>query len=371
MLRERLRVGLTFDDVLLVPAHSTVLPHETDLTSAVTRKLKLAVPIISAAMDTVTEARLASAMAQEGALGVIHKNMTPSLQAAEVRKVKAGRGVSGPLLAAAAVGVGADRAERVKALIEAGCDIIVIDTAHGHSQGVLEAVRLTRLEFGRDVHLVAGNVATGDGAKALVDAGVDAVKVGIGPGSICTTRIVAGVGVPQITAIADCAEALKGWNVPLWADGGIQYSGDIVKAFAAGASAVMLGSLLAGTDEAPGEVVSQGGQSSKSYRGMGSIAAMRRGSKDRYFQGGVEDAQKLVPEGVEGRVAAKGPLAQTLFQLVGGLRSGMGYLGCRTISDLQTKAEFIQITAAGLRESHIHHVALEQPAPNYVGPDRG
>ncbi len=484
MLPTTVRLGLTFDDVLLVPAESAVLPHQVDVGSLVTRSLRLPTPLLSSAMDTVTEARMAIAMAQEGGLGVIHKNYSPEVQAAEVLKVKkhesgmvvdpvttvpsaklshavelmhthningipvvdgkklvgiltsrdvrfeknldqrvdavmttklvtAREGVSQEvaidllhkhriekllvvndafelkglitikdvqkrrvfpnaamdgrqrLLCAAAVGVGSDREARVDALSKAGVDVIVVDTAHGHSKAVIDAVRDLKRNFKGGFEVVAGNVATAEATRALIDAGVDGVKVGIGPGSICTTRVVAGVGVPQITAIDDCARAAAGSGVPIIADGGVKYSGDVVKALAAGAHTVMVGSLFAGTEEAPGETILYQGRSYKAYRGMGSLGAMRAGSKDRYFQGGVSDPGKLVPEGIEGRVPYKGTVAANLFQLVGGLRSGMGYCGCRTIDELRTKAQFVQITAAGLKESHVHDVIITEEAPNY------
>jgi IMP dehydrogenase len=484
MLTPNIRLGLTFDDVLLVPAESAVLPHQVELGTKLTRNLRLPIPLLSSAMDTVTEARMASAMAQEGGIGIIHKNFSPEQQAAEVAKVKKfesgivldpitieptaplarclelmqrhgingipvveGRRLVGiitsrdvrfeknldqrveqvmtkklitaregvaqdeaidllhknriekllvvndqfelkglmtvkdvekrrvypnaakdskqRLLAAAAVGVGADREARVEALIKAGVDVIVVDTAHGHSKGVIEAVRDTRKNFKGSFEVVAGNVATAEATRALIEAGVDGVKVGIGPGSICTTRVVAGVGVPQITAIDDCARAADGSGVPIIADGGIKYSGDVVKALAAGANTVMIGSLFAGTEEAPGEVILYQGRSYKSYRGMGSLGAMKAGSKDRYFQGGVQNDSKLVPEGIEGRVPYKGSVGMNVFQLLGGLRSGMGYVGCRTIDELRTKAQFVQITSAGLKESHVHDVIITEEAPNY------
>ena len=484
MLTPNIRLGLTFDDVLLVPAESSVLPHLVELTTKLTRNLSLPIPLLSSAMDTVTEARMAIAMAQEGGIGIIHKNFTPEQQAAEVMKVKKHEsgivldpitiepaaplgkclelmqrhGINGipvvdgkrlvgiitsrdvrfeknvaqrveqvmtkklitaregvtqdeaiellhknriekllivndqyelkglmtikdvekrrvypnaamdskqRLLAAAAVGVGADRAARVEALIKAGVDVIVVDTAHGHSKGVLEAVRDTRRNFKGTFELIAGNVATAEATKALIEAGVDAVKVGIGPGSICTTRVVAGVGVPQITAIDDCARAADGSGVTIIADGGVKYSGDVVKALAAGANTVMIGSVFAGTEEAPGEVILYQGRSYKAYRGMGSLGAMKAGSKDRYFQGGVQNDSKLVPEGIEGRVPYKGTIAMNVFQLLGGLRSGMGYVGCRTIDELRAKAQFVQITSAGLKESHVHDVIITEEAPNY------
>jgi IMP dehydrogenase len=481
--RDDLRLALTFDDVLLVPGESDVLPKMVETSSRLTRNLQLHVPIVSAAMDTVTEAHMAIAMAAVGGMGFIHKNLSVEAQAAEVAKVKryesavvaepvtiepdarlaqavalmrehgisgvpvvkrgrlvgiltnrdlrfernleqrvedvmtkdlvtaregatieeakdllhrhriekllvvneafelkglitikdiekiqkhpnAAKDAKGRLLCGAAVGVGPDREARVAALLKVGCDVIVIDTAHGHSRGVVDAVRSTRANF-KNVELVAGNVATGDAADALCRAGVDAVKVGIGPGSICTTRVVAGVGVPQITAVDECARAADKHGVPIISDGGVKYSGDVVKALAAGASTVMIGSLLAGTEEAPGETILYQGRSYKSYRGMGSIGAMKEGSKDRYFQADVSEAEKLVPEGIEGRVPYKGTVAMNVFQLVGGLRSGMGYTGCKTIGELRQKARFIRISAAGLRESHVHDVIVEKEAPNY------
>jgi IMP dehydrogenase len=474
--------ALTFDDVLLLPAESDVLPRQVDVGAQLTRNIRLQIPIVSAAMDTVTEGRTAIAMAQEGGMGFIHKNLTVQQQALEVLKVKkyesgmvvdpvtiepdapvhravalmrqheisgipvtrngrlmgiltnrdlrfernldqkvesvmtrelvtcregitqdeakellhrnriekllvvddkyelkglitikdiektlahpnAAKDSKGRLLVGAAVGVGPERDERVQALLGAGCDVIAVDTAHGHSRGVIDAVRDLKRNF-RGIELVAGNVATSEGATALCEAGADAVKVGIGPGSICTTRVVAGVGVPQITAIDNCVRATAKFGVPCISDGGIKYSGDIVKALACGAHTVMIGSLFAGTEEAPGDVILFQGRSFKSYRGMGSIGAMKLGSKDRYFQADSEDL-KLVPEGIEGRVPYKGPLAMNVFQLVGGLRSGMGYTGCRTIDELRTKARFVRITSAGLRESHVHDVQVTQEAPNY------
>ncbi|MFL5312981.1 MAG: IMP dehydrogenase [Myxococcales bacterium] len=482
MLDPNLPLALTFDDVLLLPAESDVLPRQVDVSAQLTRNLRLQIPIVSAAMDTVTEARTAIAMAQAGGMGFIHKNMSPAQQALEVTKVKkyesgmvvdpvtiepearlfqalelmrqheisgipvtrkgrlvgivtnrdlrfeknleqkveevmtrdlitcregisqdqakellhknriekllvvdekfelkglitikdiektrahpnAAKDEHGRLLVGAAVGVGPDRDERVHALLRAGADVVALDTAHGHSKGVIESVRALKSNF-RDIELVAGNVATGEGAAALCEAGVDAVKVGIGPGSICTTRVVAGVGVPQISAIDNCVRAASRFGVPCISDGGIKYSGDIVKAIATGANSVMIGSLFAGTEEAPGEVILYQGRSYKSYRGMGSMGAMKQGSRDRYFQAGEEDL-KLVPEGIEGRVPYKGPLAMNVHQLVGGLRAGMGYTGCRTVEELRTRAKFVRITPAGLRESHVHDVQVTQEAPNY------
>ena len=453
MLDPNLPLALTFDDVLLLPAESDVLPRQVDVSAQLTRNLRLQIPVVSAAMDTVTEARTAIAMAQAGGMGFIHKNMSPAQQALELMRqhdisgipvTRKGRlvgivtnrdlrfeknleqkvedvmtrelitcreGISqeqakellhknriekllvvdekfelkglitikdiektrahpnaakdehGRLLVGAAVGVGPERDERVHALLRAGADVIAVDTAHGHSKAVIESVRALKSNF-RDIELVAGNVATGEGAASLCEAGVDAVKVGIGPGSICTTRVVAGVGVPQISAIDNCVRAASRFGVPCISDGGIKYSGDIVKAIATGAHSVMIGSLFAGTEEAPGEVILYQGRSYKSYRGMGSLGAMKQGSRDRYFQAGEEDL-KLVPEGIEGRVPYKGPLAMNVHQLVGGLRAGMGYAGCRTIDELRTRAKFVRITHAGLRESHVHDVQVTQEAPNY------
>jgi IMP dehydrogenase len=476
--------ALTFDDVLLVPASSEVLPNQAVLKTRLTRTIDLNIPLISAAMDTVTEARLAIAIAQEGGIGIVHKNLSIELQAAEVAAVKKyesgvikdpititpetlvrdvikltqERRISGlPVIGSeglvgivtkrdlrfethldepvssimtprenlvtvregadkseviellhrhriervlvvdgkgemtgmitvkditkasvhpmackdeldrlrvgAAVGTGAETDDRVRALAEADVDVIVVDTAHGHSRGVLERVTWVKKNF-PEIQVIGGNIATAAAARDLVDAGADAVKVGIGPGSICTTRIVAGVGVPQITAISNVAEALEGTGVPLIADGGIRFSGDVAKAMAAGAYTVMIGSMFAGTEEAPGEVELFQGRSYKTYRGMGSIAAMQKGSSDRYFQADSAD-EKLVPEGVEGRVPFKGPLANTVHQLLGGVRSSMGYVGCGTIDELRTRTEFVQVTNAGMRESHVHDVTITKEAPNY------
>ncbi len=477
--------ALTFDDVLLVPAHSNILPRDVDLSTQLTRNIRLNLPLLSSAMDTVTEARLAIAIAQEGGIGIVHKNMSAKAQALEISKVKryesgivkdpviiaphlsvrdvlaltsqykisglpvvdngelvgivtnrdlrfetrldakvseimtpkarlvtvkegtsidearrlmhehrlervlvvddafhlkglitvkdiiktsehpnAAKDDQGRLRVGAAVGTGEGTEERVALLAEAGVDVIVVDTAHGHSQGVLNRVKWVKDNFPQ-VQVIGGNIATATAALALADHGADAVKVGIGPGSICTTRIVAGVGVPQITAVANVAEALKGTGVSLIADGGIRFSGDIAKALAAGAHCVMLGGLFAGTEEAPGEVELYQGRSYKSYRGMGSLGAMQQGSSDRYFQDNVANAEKLVPEGIEGRVAYKGPMTAIVHQLVGGIRSSMGYLGCRSIAEMHEKAEFVQITAAGIRESHVHDVQITKEAPNY------
>nr|WP_122013147.1 IMP dehydrogenase [Maliibacterium massiliense] len=480
---KEIREGLTFDDVLLVPQHSDFIPKDAQVNTELTPSLKLNIPLLSAAMDTVTDARLAIAMAREGGIGIIHKNMTIEEQAHQVDRVKrsehgvitdpfylsaehlisdalalmeryhisgvpitkdgrlvgiltnrdlrfltdftrpisevmtsenlvtapegttleeakeilrrhkieklpivdkdfqlkglitikdiekaiqypnSAKDPNGRLLAGAAVGVSRDIEERVAALIDAKVDLIAIDTAHGHSQGVLDTIARIKKRF--SVPVMAGNVATAPATRALIEAGADCVKVGIGPGSICTTRVVAGIGVPQITAVADCAEEADKFGIRVVADGGIKYSGDIVKAIAAGASAVMLGGVLAGTEEAPGETEIYQGRSFKVYRGMGSMAAMEKGSKDRYFQDGESDAKKLVPEGVEGRVPYRGVLADTIYQLLGGLRSGMGYCGTRTIEDLRKNGEFIRITSAGLHESHPHDIYITKEAPNY------
>ena len=480
-----LQKALTFDDVLLVPAYSDILPKDTSLTTRLTRNITLNIPLLSAAMDTVTESRLAIAMAQEGGIGIVHKNLKPTEQAREVARVKRfesgvvrdpitipptmkirdvialsqQHGISGfpvvegktvvgiitnrdlrfeeeldaevrnkmtpreklvyvkegadlseakrlmnkhrlervivvndvfelrglitvkdiqkstehpnackdehgKLRVGAAVGVGPDNDERIDLLVKAGVDVIVVDTAHGHSKGVLDRVKWVKTNYPQ-VEVIGGNIATAAAAKALVEHGADGVKVGIGPGSICTTRIVAGVGVPQITAISNVAAALKGTGIPCIADGGIRYSGDISKALAAGASCVMMGSMFAGTEEAPGEVILYQGRSYKSYRGMGSLGAMSQGSADRYFQDAANNADKLVPEGIEGRVPYKGSVLAILYQLVGGVRSSMGYCGCATIDELREKAEFVEITSAGMRESHVHDVQITKEAPNY------
>ena len=477
--------ALTFDDVLLKPAMSEVLPRDVNITTDLTGKIQLNIPIVSAAMDTVTESRLAIALAQEGGIGVIHKNLTPEVQALEVVRVKKsesgmimdpitvrpeqqlrdalaimaeykisglpvthpdgkvagivtnrdlrfetdysrpisavmtsedlvtvppGTGLEeakqllhkhriekllvvdssgylrglitikdiektkrfphackdehGRLCVGAAVGVSTDLDERASLLVKAGVDLLVLDSAHGHSQGIICALRALRKQY-PEMEIIAGNIATAEGAKALADAGAHAVKVGIGPGSICTTRMISGVGVPQITAVTEVAAALKGSGVRVIADGGIKYSGDIVKALAAGAHCVMVGSLFAGTEESPGQTVLYQGRTYKLYRGMGSIGAMRQGSKDRYFQGDQEEAGKLVPEGIEGRVAFKGSLSSTVFQLIGGIRAGMGYCGAKDLQTLRDTAQFVRITSAGLGESHVHDVYITEEAPNY------
>jgi IMP dehydrogenase len=481
MFDRNLRECLTFDDVMLVPAYSEVLPAEADVRSRLTRTIELNIPIVSAAMDSVTEARSAITMARQGGIGIIHKNLAIEDQADQVDRVKraesaiilnpvtvrpsqslrealgvmrahdvsgvpvvegtaavgiltsrdirfeknldqpvsalmttelvtvppgcqpddarvllhkhriekllvvdngklvglitikdllqaernplANKDERGRLRVGAAIGPGADREQRAEALIEAGVDVLVVDTAHGHHKGVIDAVRDTKKSYPH-VQVVGGNIATAEAAQALIDAGADAIKVGIGPGSICTTRIVAGIGVPQITAIADCVEVADRHGVPVIADGGIKYSGEVTKALAAGASCVMIGSLFAGTDESPGELVLYQGRSYKVYRGMGSLGAMKKGSRDRYGQGGTAD-EKLVPEGIEGRVPHRGSLASILAQLVGGLRAGMGYTGSRTVAELKNNAKFIRISSAGLRESHVHDVIITEEAPNY------
>lgn len=353
-LKDRImQEGITFDDVLLVPAYSEVLPREVSLKGRFSRHITLDIPFASAAMDTVTEARMAIAMARKGGIGVIHKNMSAEKQAAEVRKVKAEG-----LKVAAGVGITADVLERVDTLVKAGVDAVVLDSAHGHSKGVMDALKAIKASFPA-LDVVVGNIATAAAAKDLIAAGADGLKVGIGPGSICTTRIVAGVGMPQLTAIADVAEVAG--DVPVIADGGLRYSGDVVKALAAGASCVMCGSMFAGTDEAPGDIVEVDGVKMKGYRGMGSIDAMEAGSADRYFQKG---AKKLVPEGVVARVPYKGSVADVLFQLEGGLRSGMGYCGAKDLLALH-KAEFVKITPATVKENHPHDVAIAKKAPNY------
>lgn len=372
--------GLTFDDVLLIPAESHVLPNEVKLDTKLAPNLQLHIPLISAGMDTVTEGNMAIAMAENGGLGVIHKNLSIEAQVEEVKKAKSKTvdpnlphpavDDQGRLLAAAAVGVTSDTFERAESLLEAGVDAIVIDTAHGHSAGVLRKIKEIREHF-PNATLIAGNVATGEGTTALFDAGVDVVKVGIGPGSICTTRIVAGVGVPQITAIYDAASVAQKYGKKIIADGGIKYSGDVVKALAAGGNAVMLGSMFSGTTEAPGTIFTNEGKQFKSYRGMGSVGAMsqQHGSSDRYFQGGVNEANKLVPEGVEALVPYKGDVSNIIYQIDGGLRAGMGYVGAGTIEELIENSQFVQITNAGLRESHPHDVQMAKEAPNYGGSD--
>ena len=365
--------ALTFDDLLIVPGYSDVLPAEVDVTARLTVELRLNIPILSSAMDRVTEARLAIALAGEGGIGILHRNLSPEQQAALVAEVKAAAPAGsapavdahGRLLAGAAVGVGPDLETRVGLMTAAGLDVVLIDTAHGHTRGVIEAVHRIHRQW-PTLPVIAGNVVTAEGTRALIEAGAAAVKVGVGAGSICTTRIVAGAGMPQMSAIYACAQAARPFGVPVIADGGIQYSGDIVKAIAAGADTVMLGSLLAGLDETPGEVIEADGRRYKEYRGMGSLGAMEGYGKDRYGSG-QSGPGKLVPEGIEGRVPAKGPLAGYVFQLIGGLRSGMGYAGARDLAELQSKTRLVRITNAGLVESHPHDITITRQAPNYPG----
>jgi IMP dehydrogenase len=366
-----LMTGLTYDDVLLLPDASDVVPSEVNTQTRLTRNISLAIPIASSAMDTVTESEMAIAMAGAGGIGILHRNLSIEDQVKQVKIARAaGDGGSG--LVGAAVGVGEDGYARAVALIEAGVNVVVVDTAHGHHRGVLDAVSRIKKEFPH-IEIIGGNVATRAGAQALINAGVDAVKVGVGPGSICTTRVVAGVGVPQVTAIMEAHKACVTAGIPLIADGGLQYSGDIAKAIVAGADTVMLGSLLAGCAESPADLIEINGRKFKGYRGMGSLGAMQsRGeqksySKDRYMQDDVLAEDKLVPEGIEGKVAYSGPVATVLHQLVGGLRSGMGYAGAATIADLQTRGQLIQITSAGLHESHPHDILDVADAPNYRG----
>lgn len=359
MLSDTLELALTFDDVLLVPQASSVLPKETNLATRLTPEIKLAIPLVSAAMDTVTESKMAIAMARGGGIGIIHKNMSIDEQSDQVHKVK-----KESLIVGAAIGVTQKEIERATSLINAGVDVVCVDTAHGHSMSVVEMVALLRKKY-KKLPIVAGNIATAEAACSLIEAGASALKVGVGPGSICTTRIVCGCGIPQISAIAEVAKISRKAKVPIIADGGIKHSGDVVKAIAAGAETVMLGSLFAGTDEAPGDVMLFHGRSFKVYRGMGSVSAMQRGSKERYFQSDVEDVTKFVPEGVEGRVPYRGSLQDVIYHLVGGLKGGMGYVGAKTINDLITKSKFVRITKAGLLESHVHDVTITKEAPNY------
>ena len=365
--------GLTFDDVLLIPAFSEVLPREVDLHSRFSRNVTLNIPFVSAAMDTVTEAPMATAIALEGGIGVIHKNMPADRQAAQVRAVKqapvpqnkplANTDSHGRLRVAAGIGVTPDGVERAKLLAEAGVDALVIDSAHGHSKGVLEQLKNVKAAL-PNIDVAVGNIATYEAGKMLAEAGADAIKVGIGPGSICTTRIVAGVGIPQLSAIYEVYKAVKEFNIPIIADGGLRYSGDIVKALAAGGDCAMCGSMFAGSPEAPGEVIEIDGQKYKCYRGMGSIDAMNAGSKDRYFQSGETQTKKLVPEGIVGRVLLKGPVEDIVYQLLGGLRSGMGYCGAANLEALK-QARFVRVTPSGMAESHPHDVTIAKSAPNY------
>ncbi len=369
-----IKEAYTFDDVLLVPAYSEVLPHEVNLKTRLTRNIYLNIPILSAAMDTVTESAMGIAMALAGGIGIIHKNLSIEAQAEEVRKVKnhvfsveehpmAVTGKDGGLLAGAALGVSSDLKERAQALAEAGVDVFTLDSAHGHSKGIIDALQQLKQHF-PDIDVIAGNIVTAEAAQTLVYAGADAVKIGVGPGAICTTRVVAGVGVPQLTAVNDVYEQLINQEVGIIADGGIKFSGDIAKAIAAGAHTVMLGRMLAGTDEAPGELIEKEGKKFKSYVGMGSMAAMKRGSKDRYFQ--EKQAQnKLVPEGIEALVNYKGAVETILYQLTGGLKAGMGYCGAKNIGSMRHHARFVKISNAGLTESHPHDVMITKSAPNY------
>ena len=370
-----IKEGYTFDDLLLVPAYSQVVPAKVVLTTQLTSKIVLKIPVVSAAMDTVTEDRMAIALAKAGGLGFIHKNLSVQQQAQMVRNVKeaaldltqdAAVDGNGRLLVGAAVGVGEKNIERVKALVEAGVDIIAVDSAHGHSIGVIETVK-TIHDLYPQLDLVGGNIVTAEAAIALIEAGANVVKVGVGPGSICTTRVVAGVGVPQLTAVNDVYQVAKERKVGIIADGGIKVSGDVVKALAAGADVVMMGGLLAGCEETPGEILDVYGKKVKTYVGMGSLSAMQRGSSDRYFQGGQTELKKLVPEGIEATVPYKGPIADVLYQMMGGLRSGMGYCGCETVESLKVNARFVKITNAGLKESLPHVVDNVKEAPNYRG----
>lgn len=367
-----IKQGYTFDDVLLVPDYSTVVPSNVEVHTQLTKKIKLNIPLLSAAMDTVTEKEMAIAMATQGGLGIIHKNMPIELQAQMVKEVKeaplssqqSSVDSNNRLLCGAAVGVGAETLERVNTLVEAGVDIIVVDSAHGHSKGIIDTVKLIRENY-KELDIMAGNIISAGAATDLIYAGANVVKVGVGPGSICTTRVVSGVGVPQLTAISDVYQIAKQYQVGIVADGGIKLSGDIVKALAAGADCVMLGGLFAGTKETPGEVMEVYGKKVKSYVGMGSLSAMQRGSSDRYFQGGVKELDKLVPEGIEATVPYKGEMKEVCYQMVGGLRSGMGYCGCSTIEELKVKSRFVLISGNGLKESHPHDVTIVKEAPNY------
>ncbi len=369
-----IKEAYTFDDLLLVPAFSKVVPIDTILTTRLTKKITLNIPVLSAAMDTVTEEEMAIALAKLGGLGIIHKNLSIDEQAEMVRKVKrvevssenkdACLDAEGHLRVGAAVGVGKDTYERINKLYEAGVDIIAVDSAHGHSKGVIDTIKQIRALF-PNLDIIGGNVVTAQAAIDLIYAGASAIKVGVGPGSICTTRVVAGVGVPQLTAINDVYQVTRQYDIGIIADGGIKLSGDITKALASGADCVMLGGLLAGTKETPGDVYLVDGQEVKSYIGMGSLTAMKKGSSDRYFQGGVKELKKLVPEGIEATVPYKGEIKDVLHQMMGGLRSGMGYCGCETIHELKEKAQFVKISNAGLKESHPHDVDNIKESPNY------
>lgn len=352
-------LALTYDDILLEPAYSEVVPTEANTETLFSKNIKLKIPLVSSAMDTVTEGRLALEMARLGGIGVIHKNFPIAKQADEVKMVK-----DKGHFAAAAVGATGDFLDRAQALAKAGADALVVDTAHGHSKRVIEAVKVLKKKY-IGIEIIAGNVATKEGALALIKAGADAVKVGMGPGSICTTRVVTGCGMPQVKAISNCAPVCKKYKVPLIADGGVKLSGDAAKAIALGADSVMLGGFFAGTDESPGEVFEEDGRKFKSYRGMGSLGAMEAGSRDRYGQEAQTDSGKLVPEGIEGRVVYKGSLKSVVFQLVGGIQAAMGYTGCHTISEFQKKPRFVQISSAGQEENHPHDIEIVKKAPNY------
>ena len=354
-----IKEALTFDDVLMLPRFSSILPSNTDIRLKLTNNIELKVPFLSSAMDTVTESNMAIAMAQEGGIGVIHRNLNIQKQSSEVKKVK-----NKKLLVGAAVGTNKEDFERAKALIDSGADLIVIDTAHGHSKKVLKTLsKLKKIKS--KIPLCVGNIATGEAAKKLFNSGADIIKVGIGPGSICTTRMVAGIGVPQISAIMDVKKALNKKNIKIISDGGIKFSGDIAKALAAGADAIMMGSIFAGTDESPGKKFKSGGKTFKQYRGMGSIGAMSAGSANRYFQSNIKDKSKFVPEGVEGRVEYKGKVSKIIYQLQGGLRSSMGYIGAKSLKEINKKAKFIKITKAGFYESMVHSVEVTQKSNNY------
>lgn len=355
-----MKEALTFDDVLLVPQKSRYSPRKVSTAIELTKKIKLEIPLLSSAMDTVTESQMAITLAKAGGLGVIHKNMDITEQMAEIRKVKAKR-----LLCGAAVSVGEEAIKRAKALASVGVGLIIIDVAHGHYYKVAETIKVLKKLIGKKVVIVGGNVATGKATIDLIKAGADVIKVGVGPGSICTTRVIAGIGVPQLTAIIDAVKAAKKTKTPIIADGGIKYSGDIVKALAAGANAVMIGSLFAGTDESPGKVVTIKGEKFKVYRGMGSIEAMKKGSKDRYMQDDKKTSKEMIAEGVVGYVPYKGSIKNVIYQLIGGLKQGLGYCGAKDIKELQKKAEFIKISPAGLRESHPHSLQKIKQAPNY------
>lgn len=354
----RIREALTYDDVLLAPSHSDITPDKVDIKTRLTKNINLEIPIMSAGMDTVTEYEMAYTMAKMGGIGIIHKNMSIEQQAKEVRLVK---DKDDTLIVGAAIGVSDDIEKRIKALVDAKVDVLVLDSAHGHSKNIIDALKHIKERY-KEVDVIAGNIATKEAAIDLIEAGADAVKVGIGPGSICTTRIVAGVGVPQLTAVDDVVSVARERNIPVIADGGIKYSGDIVKALSVGADTVMLGSIFAGTKETPGDIIEEGGIKYKEYRGMGSIPAMKSGSEDRYFQ---NNTKKYVPEGIEARVEYKGEVSEIIYQLLGGIRSGMGYLGAKDLTTLFEKAEFVKITNAGFLESHTHSVQMTNKSPNY------